>query len=131
MLATFPGAYAQTREVVDLAATLAEGARCDAADSASDLSANIAKVQPGAAEMVIDALTALGSGNAVCEPVRMAALSLAAGMQAPADPDADVRDAARALVDATLAEADRRAASLKFEVGPPPLNLSRVRKGGS
>ena len=35
--------------------------------------------------------------------------------------------AAKHGIDQTLAEADRKAASLKFEVGPPPRNMTRGR----
>ena len=60
-----------------------------------------------------------------------AAVTLLAGPGTPAEANSSDPDQARALVDATLAEADRRSAAMKFEVGPPPLNLSRGRRSGS
>lgn len=129
MLAAFPAAQAQESD--ELANKLAGGVRCDEANALADLSANLAKVPSAAAEMVTGALTALAADEATCEPVRAAALSLVAETGTLADAGANAPDPARALVEATLVEADRRAAAMKFEVGPPPLNLSRGRRGGS
>jgi hypothetical protein len=130
-LATLQEPAAQAQEINELANTLTEGVRCDEANALTDLSANLAKVPSAAAEMVTGALTALAADEATCDPVRVAALSLVADSGTLADTGANAPDPARALVEATLAEADRRAAAMKFEVGPPPLNLSRGRRGGS
>ena len=129
MLVMVPAANAQ--DVDELTKTLTDGVRCEDASALPDLSANLAKVPSAAAEMVTAALTALAADETTCEPVRVAALSLVADTGTPADTGANAPDPARALVEATLAEADRRAAAMKFEVGPPPLNLSRGRRGGS
>lgn len=129
MLALVPAAQAQ--DVDELTTKLIDGLRCEDASALTDLSANLAKVPSAAAEMVTAALSAIAADEATCEPVRVAAQSLVADRGTLADSVASAPDAARALVEATLAEADRRAAAMKFEVGPPPLNLSRGRRGGS
>ena len=49
--------------------------------------------------------------------------------QAPTAAATEISAASGAIINATLAEADRRAASLKFEVGPPPRNVTRGREG--
>lgn len=128
MLAVIPTAQAQAQDVAALARILAEDVRCQAPDAMADLVANVAEVQPVVGELVADALTFLGADATACEPVRAAALALAPTVDGTA---VNVRDPARGIVEATLAEADRRASAMKFEVGPPPLNLSRGRKGGS
>lgn len=110
---------------------LAEGARCQEGEAADDLSANITRAEPVSDDLVASALALLGADNTACEPVREAARALGVELSVAMEPDASVTDPARALVAATLAEADRRAAAMKFEVGPPPLNLSRGRQGGS
>jgi len=96
----------------------------------TDLSINVAEQGGDNPALLAEALGVLGANEGVCEPVRTAAQALAADLIKTLNPDAGVKEAARAAVDATLAEADRRAASMKFEVAPPPLNLSRGRRGG-
>jgi hypothetical protein len=129
MLAIAPVAQAQNADA--LASTLAEGVRCEDGGALTDLNANLAKVSAAAAELVTGALTTLAADQAICAPVRDAAVTLLAGPGTPAEANSSDPDQARALVDATLAEADRRSAAMKFEVGPPPLNLSRGRRSGS
>lgn len=129
MLAMIPAASPQ--DANEFSTTLAEGVRCDDANALTDLSANLAKAPAAAAEMVTTALAALAGDDAICGPVRSAALSLVADPGTLAGVEPAAPDPARSLVEATLAEADRRAAAMKFEVGPPPLNLSRGRRGGS
>ena len=48
-------------------------------------------------------------------------------LETEADPQADLAAAAAARMQEVLAEADRRAAAMRFEVGPPPRNLTRSR----
>ncbi len=129
MLAAVPAAHAQ--DAGELSKTLAIGVRCEEANALRDLSTNVAKVPAGAADVVTDALTTLAADDAACEPLRAAALSLVTESGTLAHAQAAAPNSARAIVEATLAEADRRAATMKFEVGPPPLNLSRGRRGGS
>lgn len=122
---------AQAQDASALAGTLAQGVRCEGANALTDLTANLAKVPSTAAEMVTTALTTLAADTKSCEPVRAAAQSLLSEGGTVNSAEAKQLDPARALVDATLAEADKRSAAMKFEVGPPPLNLSRGRRGGS
>jgi len=129
MLALVPSAEAQ--DAAQLAKSLTDGVRCEPANALADLSANVARVQQTAAEMVTAVLTTVAGDQAVCEPVRVAAQTLVADAGTRAAAETKEPDQARALVEATLAEADRRSAAMKFEVGPPPLNLSRGRRGGS
>lgn len=129
MLVIAPSAQAQNAGA--LAGTLAEGVRCDDANALTDLTANLAKTKTTAEEMVTSALTTVAADPKACEPLRVAAQSLLSEAGTVNSAEANQPDPARALVEATLAEADRRSAAMKFEVGPPPLNLSRGRRGGS
>lgn len=124
-------AQAQSPLPAELGKTLGEGVRCQDENAPADLTVNISKVQSADRSLVADALAALAADEKACEPVRAAALALRGDYIAAAAPDANVTDSARAVVEAALADAERRTAALKFEVGPPPLNLSRGRKGGS
>lgn len=100
--------------------------------AAGDLSDMLARIGENDQVIVLDALTLLGADAGVCEPLRIAAQGVTdARINSAAGDAVNVENAARAVVDATLADAERRAASLKFEVGPPPLNLSQVKTGGS
>lgn len=99
---------------------------------AGDLSDVLTRIGENDQAVVLDALTLLGADPEVCEPLRIAARAeMDVRTSAIAGDEGNVEIAARAAVDATLAEAERRAASMKFEVGPPPLNLSRGKTGGS
>ncbi len=125
-----PAAYAQ--DAAGLAKTISDGVRCLEDRITDDLSDVLARVGENDQVIVHDALTLLGADPAICEPLRNAARAvMAARTNAVADDEVNVEIAARAVVDATLADAERRANSLKFEVGPPPLNLSQGRTGGS
>lgn len=99
---------------------------------AGDLSDVLTRIGGNDQGVVLDALNLLGADPGVCEPLRNAARAeMDVRTSAIAGDKVNVEIAARAAVDATLAEAERRAASMKFEVGPPPLNLSRGKTGGS
>jgi hypothetical protein len=128
LLAVTPTAFAQ--DAASLAKTLGQGVRCLDDRASGDLSEAVARVGNVDPVVVLDALTALSVDTATCQPVRTAAVALITERTALSN-EVNVQDAARAVVDATLAEAELRAASMKFEVGPPPLNLSRGRSGGS
>ena len=130
LLATTPAAFAQ--DAAGLARTIEKGVRCLEDRAAGDLAENLDRIADNDAIIVLDAQSLLGADEAVCDPLRAAARNLAA-QRAPGATgnEVNVTEAARAAVDATLADAERRAASMKFEVGPPPLNLSRGRSDGS
>lgn len=130
LLAITPAAFAQ--DAAGLAKTMGEGVRCLEDRAFGDLSETLTRIGPADPVVVLDALALLGADAEICEPLRLAAQTLAAERSATdLGGEVNVTDAARAAVDATLAEADRRAASMKFEVGPPPLNLSRGRSDRS
>jgi hypothetical protein len=128
LLATTPAAFAQDASV--LAKTIGQGVRCLDDRASGDLAEAVTQIGDIDPVLVLDALTALAADTATCQPARAAAVALIAERSAPSS-EVNEADAARAVVDATLAEAELRAASMKFEVGPPPLNLSRGRSGGS
>ena len=128
LLATTPAAFAQDASV--LSKTIGQGVRCLDDRASGDLAEAVTQIGDIDPVLVLDALTALAADTATCQPVRTAAVALIAERSAPSS-EVNEADAARAVVDATLAEAELRAASMKFEVGPPPLNLSRGRSGGS
>ena len=129
MMALAPSAHAQ--DAAALADSLVADVKCQDTRAMTDLTANVSESGGTDQAMLLEALTLIGADEAACIQLRDAARSLAADLTAAVNPEAGVKVAARAVVDATLAEADRRSASMKFEVGPPPLNLSRGRKGGS
>ena len=128
LLATTPAAFAQDASV--LAKTIGQGVRCLDDRASGDLAEAVTQIGDIDPVLVLDALTALAADTATCQPARTAAVALIAERSAPSS-EVNEADAARAVVDSTLAEAELRAASMKFEVGPPPLNLSRGRSGGS
>lgn len=130
LLALAPVAHAQ--EAADLASSFSNGVRCQQERATDDLSYNIARAGEADPIRIIDALTRLGADEGACEPMRLAAQTLASEWSTRTGSDqVNELEAARRAVDATLAEAERRAAAMKFEVGPPPLNLSRGKTGGS
>ena len=87
------------------------------------------------------ALAIVSSSSDVCAPVRAAASALGADMISqqmasiqtadPADPASTAAAAARASLANAALEAEIRAASTRFENGPPPRNLTRGRIAGS
>lgn len=124
-------AQAQELPAAELGRMLGEGVRCQDDDALTDLTANVAKAQTVSEGLMPSALALLAADETTCEPVRTAALTLASQITPATEPAIDIAEAARAVVEAARADAERRAASLKFEVGPPPLNLTRGRKAGS
>lgn len=128
LLASTPAAHAQ--DAAGLARTIGQGVRCLDDRASADLADAVTRVENLDAVLVLDALNVLATDTATCQPLRTAAVALIAERSAPGG-EVNEADAARAVVDATLAEAELRASSMKFEVGPPPLNLSRGRSGGS
>jgi hypothetical protein len=90
------------------------------------------------------ALAIISSSGEICPPVRTAASALGsdmiaqqmAAMQAsqaaePADSTSGAAAAARASLASAALDAEVQAAATKFEVGPPPKNLTRGRIAGS
>lgn len=120
-----PSAIAQDTDIIR---SLTDGVRCVAPTAKEDLELNIKKLA-APADMIGVALGVVTNDEARCQPIRNAANELVA-VYAMATP-APVEDAAAAtagrLIDETLADADGNAASLKFEVGPPPRNMTKGR----
>jgi hypothetical protein len=74
------------------------------------------------------ALDEISTDAAVCAQINDAASALALELS-DSNPgkDAVEAEAAAERMKQILAEADQRAASIRFEVGPPPPNLTRSR----
>ena len=113
---------------VDIVGPLTDGVRCFGSSAKEDLEYNIKKL--GTTNEVIAAGLNLVAGDTTrCGPMREAANELASVylMAIPADVEDPAAILAGRVVEQTLAEADRNAANLKFEVGPPPRNMTKGR----
>lgn len=112
----------------DLALALSEGVRC--APSAKDDIGHNLKKATATPEAIGAALNLIAADQSRCAPMRDAATELAANYPPlPVAPTSeDLADAqTRAVVAKTLAEADRQASQLKFDVGPPPRKMTSGR----
>lgn len=125
-----PHAFAQD---ADLVGQLASSVRCASPSAKSDLEYNIKKLGTTGGEAIGAALTTLAADPQRCEPLRQAATELAGVYVIAPPPTAQdlAAIAARATVNQSLAEAEANAANLRFEVGPPPRNMTKGRGGGS
>jgi hypothetical protein len=123
-----PQAFAQD---ADISGRLIEGVRCSGVTAKEDLGFNIKKLVANG-DVIGAALNVVAANSAVCEPIRTAATELAATyvvIVPPSDEELAAQES-RAVVEQTLAEAERQATQLKFEVGPPPRNKTRGRGAG-
>ncbi|MDP3493652.1 MAG: hypothetical protein Q8R82_11090, partial [Hyphomonadaceae bacterium] len=113
----------------DITGPLTEGVRCFGSNAREDLGFNIKKLGDAAAEALGPALERVANDESRCAPLREAARELAATYVVVPEPSAGQQASvsSRLVVEQTLAEADRNAASLKFEVGPPPRNMTKGR----
>lgn len=129
-LTAFP-AFAQGANLPD---ALAKDASCvSAVEARQSLERTIAAAPADTPpDAIVSALYQIVGRDDVCAPARDAARALAEATAAAAPALADQRlaSASSAIVAATLAEAERRAANLTFEVGPPPRFMTRERKSG-
>ncbi len=118
--------------------------KCSEQDAGKQLMRNAAS-SGAALDDLLAALEEISMDRNACVAIRDAASDLgldlahddpapskyeaAAAVQAEnaAAPQADVAAAAAARMLEVLLEADRRAAAMRFEVGPPPRNLTRSR----
>jgi hypothetical protein len=129
-LTGFP-AFAQAANLAD---ALAKDASCvSVAEARQSLERAIAAAPADTPpDAIVSALYQIVGRDDVCAPAHEAARALAEATVAAAPALADRRLASEssAIVAATLAEAERRAANLKFEVGPPPRFMTRERKSG-
>lgn len=121
-----PEAFAQDGE--RLSAALVEDVSCGSTDALDGLNAKIAA--SGASSIDIQAaLGAIAADTAVCSAIRDAAKGFVASAT-PALTGSRAAAASSAIIADALAEAERRAANMKFEVGPPPPRLTRGRNPG-
>ena len=120
-------ASAQTAD--SLAAQIAKDAACNSPEARTGLQDNIAKAGAAPAD-ILAALNAIAADAAACAPVRAAATELGAELAAVVAPDDSIAVASNLVVADALAEAERRATNMKFEVGPPPPRLTRGRSAG-
>lgn len=127
------GAFAPlaVAQEADITGVLTGNVRCSAVSAKEDLEYNIKKLET-APEAIGAALNLIAADTARCAPLREAATELAAGyvVQPVATTEELAEASARKVVEQTLAEADRNAASLKFEVGPPPRKMTAGRGAG-
>ena len=127
-LATASAADAQRS---DLATMLEAGVPCTIGDAARYLSSNVYR-SPASTRDLIAALNELAIDMELCAPIRSAASDQAASLSETGlavDPvDAAI---ARDRIVQTFQEAETHAGSMRFEVGPPPRNLTRGKGGGS
>jgi len=130
-LLTFAAPVASAQAADGLAAKLAKDVACVAPGASAGLQANVAKAAAAPAD-VLAALYAIAADTAACAPVRSAATELAVSLTpAPLRPPGDpITAASNTVIANTLAEAERRASNMKFEVGPPPPRLTRGRSAG-
>jgi hypothetical protein len=112
----------------DIVGPLTEGVRCSGSNAKEDLEFNIRKLE-ATDEAISVALGLVANDEVWCQPMRDAAneLILVYPVATPAPVEDPSAITARQVIDQTLADADRKAASLKFEVGPPPRNMTRGR----
>ncbi|MDP3738001.1 MAG: hypothetical protein Q8R02_11460 [Hyphomonadaceae bacterium] len=121
------------QQAVTDTAQLVLGVSCtSAAEARIGLESAVSRSLQGSADdAVIAALNQISADASVCSPARDAATELSNAI-VDASASAAIREIAVAsgsIVGVTLAEADRRAANLKFKVGPPPRNMTKGREG--
>lgn len=127
-LAAGLSAQAQTIPVAELASRLGDGVRCTTPAAEADIDANIATAEAPQAD-IRAALEAIAADQAACAPLRDAAAILLASFGPVAAPEVapDATAIAVEVLTESLADAQRRVASLKFNVTPPPPNLTKGR----
>lgn len=116
--------------VIGLSTTLQAGVPCTIPDATRYLSLNVYRSSASTREL-ITALDELAVDMEVCAPIRSAAAEQAAGLSETglaADPAAAAL--ARERIAQTFQEAETHAGTMRFEVGPPPRNLTRGAGGG-
>jgi hypothetical protein len=126
-LAAGPAASAIAQEP-DLLGPLTDSVRCSGAGAQEDLQNKLMRLT-ASPEAVTSALKLVAADPSRCEPLRAAAAELAGtvGLAAPPSEEEVATDSARAVVAQSLAEAEANAIRLKFDVGPPPRNMTKGR----
>jgi hypothetical protein len=124
-----------------LVKTLPDGVSCNAGNPRDILEERGRKSGASPADIGA-AMAIISSSGSVCDPVRAAASSLSADLAAqrmaalPPEPENPTDAASRAALAARASqanealEAEARAASTRFDLGPPPRNLTRGRIAG-
>jgi hypothetical protein len=123
-----PFALAQDAELPGI---LTDGVRCLGVNAKDDLGLNVRKLE-ATPEAITAALNQVAADETRCAPVREAAAELAASYILASTPSEEelAERFAKAIVAQTLAEADSKAATMKFDVGPPPRNMTSGRADG-
>lgn len=125
VLAACP-AFAQERPLEE---SLKADASCDGGDALDVLSANAERSGAEASDLIV-AFERIAADPYTCEAVRSGAESLSRTftIQVAGEDEMSAR-AAREQLDIILRLAEQQATDLKFEVGPPPRNLTRKGQG--
>jgi hypothetical protein len=114
-----------------LAEMLQAGVPCTVRDATHYLSTNVDSSAASTQEL-ITALRGIALDLDICAPIRSAASEQAGSLSETglaADPQ--VAALARERIAQTFQEAERHAGTMRFEVGPPPRNLTRGNRGPS
>ena len=135
MFAVQPAA-AQEATLADFLVT--QGSCVSAADARASLEEAVGLTPADTRrDAILSALQQVASRDNLCTELKDAAGAFASQVVAAAAPPVEVADqpvepvpTASELVVATLAEADRRAANLTFEVAPPPRFMTKERISG-
>lgn len=120
---------------------LAANANCSSvADARASLEAAVGLAPSDTTQnAIVTALREIAGRDDLCTELKEAAKDFAvqaadepppAPVEPPAAASPSPVSTSSSIVAATLAEAERRAANLKFEVGPPPRFMTRERKSG-
>lgn len=131
------GAPASGNRLDMLVTALVDGVPCAGGDPREMLDERARKSGASAADIGA-ALAIVSSSSDVCAPVRVAASAASAELVerqiAAIEPDPTLDDAAATSaadrIAAAALDAEARAASTKFSLGPPPRNLTRGRNTG-
>ncbi|HEY7797842.1 MAG TPA: hypothetical protein VIA80_03695 [Hyphomonadaceae bacterium] len=127
----FLAAYPASAQSAGLADILAANANCESvADARASLERNLAQASPDTSQdAIISALREVAGRDGLCTELKAAAGDFAdqALAESVTATDEAVSSASTSIVAATLAEAERRAANLKFEVAPPPRFMTKER----
>lgn len=132
LLAVQP-AVAQEASLTDF---LAGQANCaSVADARASLEQALIQSSPDTSrDAILTSLREVAGRDDLCTELKEAAVAFAdqvlAETAAPEQADMEVSSASSALVVATLAEAERRAANLTFDVAPPPRFMTKERISG-
>ncbi len=124
-------AYPASAQSVSLADTLLTNASCfSTADARASLEGALAQAAPDTSQTaIVSALRDIAGRDDLCTELKDAARNFAdqAVGESLVRADAPLPSTSSAIVAATLAEAERRAANLRFDVAPPPRFLTKER----